>query len=72
MMNRPVTGNAPGNSGEPFDRAVAAIAPRALAAREGAVRTDRALKELAREHPLLTLGSATLLGFLLGRLISRR
>ncbi len=72
MMNSPVNGEVPGHSGERLDRAVASLAPALLAARDGIVRNDRALKELAREHPLLALGGATLIGFLLGRLISRR
>ena len=50
---------------EPF----AAGQERAVAELE---RADAALRVLCREHPLATLAGATLAGFVLGRLLSRR
>ncbi len=72
MAKAQMTTDASRDSGEPLDQALATLTRGADTTRDALARTDRGLRDAARAHPLLTLAGATLAGFLLGRLISRR
>lgn len=70
-MSLQATAQALGDHSHRLEREISALTERADSVRDGLVTTDRALAELARAHPLVTLAGATLAGFLVGRLVSR-